>query len=106
MVIYAHFATILLTCLVLAKVPSTYMTVCLGIEGICLLVTGFTLRDSLFRSWGLVALAILTGRLLIFDMPKFNTLERIISFISGGIVLLLSSYGYAKFTHAFEEEKR
>jgi len=102
---HAHVASIVLTGLLLQKLPSEIATLGIGIEGITLLLTGFLLSSRLFRIWGLSVLATMTGKLLFLDMAHYNTFERIISFIAAGLVFLLSSYAYARYTRAFEEEE-
>jgi hypothetical protein len=101
---YAYGANIVLTWFLLRQLPADYVSPALALEGICLLVIGFALSDSLFRVCGLAVMAILSGKLLFIDFAKFDTLGRVISFIAAGIVFLLSSYGYAKFTRSFEDK--
>jgi uncharacterized membrane protein len=104
MPVYAYLGTVLLTVLLFEKLPKDFVTMGIGVEGIGLLLTGFLLNIALFRISGLIVLSILAGKLLFFDMTKFDTLERIISFIAAGGIFLLSSSAYAKFTHAFEDK--
>jgi hypothetical protein len=101
---YAYGANIMLTLFLFRQLPVNYVSLGAGLEGICLLMIGFALNDRPFRICGLATLALLAGKLLFFDFAKFDTLERIVSFIATGIVFLLSSYGYARFTRSFEEE--
>lgn len=101
---YAYAANIVFTWFLLRQLPADYVSAALGLEGICFLVIGFVLSDPLFRICGLAVMAILSGKLLFIDFAKFDTLGRIISFIAAGIVFLLSSYGYARFTRSFEDK--
>lgn len=48
-------------------------------------------------------LALLTGKLLFFDLANHNTLERILSFIAAGVIFLLASYLYSRFSDSFGE---
>jgi hypothetical protein len=102
--VYACAANIMLTLFLFRQLPSDYVSPALGLEGICFLMAGFTLNDRLFRMSGLLVLALLAGKLLFFDFAKFDTLERVISFTVAGLVFLLSSYGYARFTRSFEDK--
>jgi hypothetical protein len=102
--IYACAANLMLTLFILKQVPSQYISAALGCEGIFLLLGGFLLSDAVFRTTALGILGLLTTKLLFMDFAKFDTLERIISFIVAGVVFLLSSYAYARFTHSFEEQ--
>ena len=53
--------------------------------------------------WGLVVLALLSGKLLFFDLAHHNTFERILSFIAAGIIFLLASYLYSRFSGSFDD---
>lgn len=103
--LYASAATVLLTILLFQKMPSNYLSLSLGIEGLSLLFAGFIFRDRLFRLCGLAIMSLLTSKLLFVDMANYNTFERIVSFIGAGFAFLLSSYVYARFTRAFEDEQ-
>ncbi|MBX9770261.1 MAG: DUF2339 domain-containing protein, partial [Candidatus Obscuribacterales bacterium] len=102
-ILYAFAANITLTIFIFKQVQSDYISTALGIEGIVVLLLGFILRDQIFRLTGLTILAILAGKLFLFDFAKFNTFERVCSFTVAGLVFLLSSYGYARFTRSFED---
>lgn len=101
---HGYFANVLLTLFVFRQLPSDYISAGLAVEGVGLLVSGFLLRDRLFRVSGLLVLGLLSGKLLFFDIAKYNTLERILYFIAAGVTFLLSSYGYARFARVFEDE--
>jgi uncharacterized membrane protein len=100
--IYSVAATVLLTTLLYEKMPGTYLSLSLGIEGLLLISAGFITRDGLFRICGLSVMALLTSKLLLVDMAHYNTFGRIVSFIGAGFVFLMASYAYAWFTRAFE----
>jgi hypothetical protein len=103
--VYGCAAITLLTFLVYDKAPSAYLSIALGIEAFVLLASGFLMNEKMFRLCGLLLLADLTVKLLFIDMGQHNTIERIISFIAAGFIFLASSYGYAKFTKAFEDKQ-
>lgn len=92
-----------LTSLILAKAPSDYCSTQLALEAIALLAVGLTIKDSFLRCSGLVVLALLTGKLLFFDLANHNTFERILSFIAAGIIFLLASYLYSRFSGSFDQ---
>lgn len=100
-----YLGNVLLTVFLMQKLPDDFVSAGLGVEGMVLLVAGFLLKERFFRLCGLVVLAILTGKLLFFDMATQNPTERIFSFIAAGVVFLLSSYTYGKFTHSFDDDK-
>ncbi|CAN5477620.1 hypothetical protein BH11CYA1_BH11CYA1_11830 [soil metagenome] len=93
-----------LTQLILVKAPSDYCSTQLAVEAIVLLGVGLALKDSFLRCSGLVVLALLTGKLLFFDLANHNTLERILSFIAAGVIFLLASYLYSRFSHTFDDD--
>jgi uncharacterized membrane protein len=68
-----------------------------------MLTVGLSIKDSFLRRSGLVVLALLTGKLLFFDLANHNTFERILSFIAAGIIFLLASYLYSRFSGSFED---
>jgi uncharacterized membrane protein len=103
--LYGCAAITLLTFLVYDKVPSAYLSIALGFEAFACLASGFLMNEKLFRLCGLLLLADLTVKLLFFDMGERNTVERILSFIIAGVIFLACSYGYARFTKAFEDKQ-
>ncbi|MFA6208080.1 MAG: DUF2339 domain-containing protein [Candidatus Obscuribacterales bacterium] len=98
-----YAGTLTLTALILAKAPSDYCSTQLALEAIVLLVVGLSTKDSFLRRSGLVVLAVLTGKLLFFDLANHNTFERILSFIAAGVIFLLASYLYSRFSNTFDE---
>lgn len=100
----AYVGVITLTAVVFAKVPSEYVSLALGTEGLVLLGAGFMLKEKFFRLSSLIVLAMLTVKLLFIDLANHDTLERIVSFIVAGVIFLLSSYAYGKFTRSFEDD--
>lgn len=101
----AYVGVITLTAVVFAKVPSDYISLALGMEGLVLLGSGFLLKEKFFRLSSLIVLALLTVKLLFVDLANHDTIERIVSFIVAGVIFLLSSYAYGKFTHSFEDDE-
>lgn len=92
-----------LTTLILAKAPSDYCSTQLALEAIVMLTVGLSIKDSFLRRSGLAVLALLTGKLLFFDLANHNTFERILSFIAAGIIFLLASYLYSRFSGSFDD---
>ncbi len=102
--VFAYAATIVLTLLVLLNVAPSYVSLALGIEGFTFLCAGFLMKEKFFRLSGLSMLGLLSSKLLFFDLANHNTLERILSFIAAGIIFLLASYVYGRFTQVFGDE--
>lgn len=87
------------------SLPTEMLAPYWAVEGLALLVAGFRLRDKTLRFSGLLAFVLLVGKLLLVDLAAADTLQRIISFIVAGLVLLASSYGYAQFTKKLEQQE-
>jgi uncharacterized membrane protein len=87
------------------SLPTEMLAPYWAVEGLALLVAGFRLRDKTLRFSGLLAFVLLVGKLLLVDLAAADTLQRIISFIVAGQVLLASSYGYAQFTKKLEQQE-
>lgn len=101
--LYMLYGTAILTLLLLKVIAAPYLSLSFGIEGLSLLIGGFLMRDRQFRIYGLIVMALVTGRLLFVDMAHYNTFGRIIAFIGTGMVFLIASYGYGRFTRIFED---
>ncbi len=87
------------------SLPTEMLAPYWAVEGLALLGAGFRLRDKTLRFSGLLAFVLLVGKLLLVDLAAADTLQRIISFIVAGLVLLSSSYGYAQFTKKLEQQE-
>ena len=57
---------------------------------------GFALRERRYRLAGLGVLALALGRLLLVDLARLPTNQRIITFILLGVILLAISYTYTR----------
>lgn len=69
-----------------------------AVEGIVLVIVGFSLRQRHLRVFGLCVLALVALKLLFVDLSAVGTLERIFSFIVAGLVFLGASYAYSWYT--------
>ena len=101
MLLAAYSGTTLLTLLLWEKMNSTYLSLAFGLEGLLLLSAAFLLKELTFRTQAFGVIAILVGKLLLFDFLNRGTVERIVSFLGAGVTLLLSSYVYGLGTNAF-----
>lgn len=95
-----------LTALILQKAPSDYCSTQLAVEAIALLACGLAMKNPFLRHCGLIVLALLSGKLLFVDLANHNTFERILSFIAAGVIFLLASYLYSRFSGGFGDEER
>jgi uncharacterized membrane protein len=55
------------------------------------------LPDKYYRVSGLAIFSLLLLKILFVDLAAAETIWRILSFVAAGTILLLASYGYAKF---------
>jgi uncharacterized membrane protein len=102
---YAHLAN-LIVCLLTFQLHHEYITLGLGIAGMTMLIVGFCAKLQVYRGWGLVMLGFLTGKLLLVDLAKADTMERIVAFIAAGAICLGCSYAYSKFAEKSEAQPR
>ncbi|MBC8165095.1 MAG: DUF2339 domain-containing protein [Bryobacteraceae bacterium] len=89
--------TILLTSFLYRESPERLVTVLWGIEGSLLLTAGFVLSERLLRLGGLSVFLLCLARLFIYDLSELDTMNRILSFVVLGVVLLAASFVYTRF---------
>ncbi len=99
----ACLANVLLTLFMLDQLTVELRSAGLALEGLALIIAGCRLNDRFFRISGLFVLMLLTGKLLLIDLATCDPVARVVSFIAAGVVFLLASYGYGRFSRAFEE---
>jgi hypothetical protein len=79
------------------EVSGRMLTIAWGIQGLCLLASGFPLRDRLLRVSGLVLLLVCILKLFVYDLRYLETLPRIVSFLALGLILVAVSWVYTRF---------
>jgi len=99
-IMFSLLATLLLAVLLYYEVSGALLTVAWGIEGVALLVAGFSLRERSMRLSGLALLAVCIGKLFFHDLRRLDTPHRILSFILLGLFLLGVSWIYTRFRDA------
>lgn len=99
--VYEVAAAFLLTLFIGKEVNSAWMTLAWSVEGFCLLLAGFALKDKPFRVSGLLVFLLVAMKLLFIDLAGAETIARILSFIAAGLTLLIASYVYTRFAHHF-----
>ena len=104
--LYAVGATILLTGLLWLEISRQWLSVAWAVEGLALVAAGFILRDKVFRVSGLSVFGLLVLKILFVDLAGAETIYRILSFIVAGVILLLASFAYARFTGKLVPPKR
>ncbi len=95
---YAVAASLLLAGVLWRTVLRSWLSLAWALEGLALVVAGFRLPDKTYRVCGLAIFSILLLKILFADLAAAGTIYRILSFVVAGAILLLASFGYAKFT--------
>lgn len=104
-VLYASFATLMLTIWLAVKLTGGWVTMAWSLEGLVLLAAGIQSPAKSFRVSGLLVFALVMLKLLFVDLSGAPTVQRILGFIGAGVVLLLSSYCYSKFAGKLVSER-
>jgi uncharacterized membrane protein len=94
---HAVTASLLLAGVLWHDLAPRWLTLGWALEGLALVVIGFRLPDKYYRVSGLAIFSLLLLKILFVDLAAAETIWRILSFVAAGTILLLASYGYAKF---------
>jgi len=96
-VVYVVGASLFLAGVLWHDLAPRWLSPAWALEGLALVVIGFRLPDKYYRVSGLVLFTILLLKILFVDLAAAQTIYRILSFVAAGVILLLASYGYARF---------
>ena len=99
---YSVLASVLLAVLLYYEVAGGMLTMALGIEALALLGAGFPLRDRFQRLSGLFLFLVCVLKLFLYDLRQLETVNRIISFIVLGAILVAVSWIYTRFRHRIQ----
>jgi uncharacterized membrane protein len=80
------------------------LTVALGIQGLALLAAGFPAHERPLRLAGLALLLFCISKLFLYDLRHLETLYRILSFLTLGLILVGVSWIYTRFRDAVRRE--
>lgn len=89
-----NFLTTLIIC---NYVPSQWISLGLGLEGISLFILGFLFSDKHFRIAGFIVFALTLLRILFIDLAMLAVIYKIASFIILGLIFLAVSFIYTKY---------
>jgi len=95
---YVVAASVLLTAVLWHDIERHWLSLAWALEGLALVAIGFRLPDKPYRMSGLGVFCVLLLKVLFVDLAAAQTIYRILSFAIAGAILLLASFGYAKFT--------
>jgi len=95
---YVVAASVVLTAVLWHDIERHWLSLAWALEGLALVAIGFRLPDKAYRVSGLGVFCALLLKVLFVDLAAAQTIYRILSFAIAGAILLLASFGYAKFT--------
>jgi hypothetical protein len=98
---YSLPASALTSLLLWTHVSGGMLTIALGSQGLLLMAAGFVARERLLRLQGLSLLLACILKLFLYDLRNLETLHRIGSFITLGLILLGVSWIYARFRERY-----
>jgi hypothetical protein len=101
---FSVLATLLLAGLLWCEVSGSVLTVALGIQGLALLAAGFPAHERPLRLAGLALLLFCISKLFLYDLRHLETLYRILSFLTLGLILVGVSWIYTRFRDAVRRE--
>jgi len=93
---YASSFLVVLT--IFQHIKNIWVTVSLGVVGVILFVTGFLIKEKIFRHGGFIIFGITLARVAFVDLSGLPIIYKIISFIILGILFLGVSFIYTKYT--------
>ena len=94
---YSILASLLLAILLFYQVSGEMLTMAWAMEALALLGAGFPLRDRLQRLSGLALFMLCVLKLFLYDLRALETVNRILSFIVLGLILVGVSWVYTRF---------
>ena len=94
---FSLLGTLLLTFVLYQEVSGSLLTMAWGILGLLLLAVGFPARERILRLQGLALFLVCILKLFVYDLRNLETLYRILSFITLGLILLGVSWIYTRF---------
>jgi uncharacterized membrane protein len=96
-IVFSLLGSALLAVLLDYEVSGGMLTVAWGIEAVALLVAGFPLRDRILRLSGLALFLVCIVKLFAYDLRNLETVNRILSFVILGAVMVGVSWVYTRF---------
>ena len=76
-----------------------------GLLALVSLYVGLQRRRGLLRGGGFILFAISLGKLFLFDLPSLSSVQRALSFLAVGAVLLLGGFFYQRLSAQFDEQR-
>jgi uncharacterized membrane protein len=99
---YSLLGSILLAAMLFYEVSGGVLTMAWGTEALLILAAGFPLRDRVQRLSGLFLFLICVLKLFFYDLRQLETINRILSFIVLGLILVTVSWIYTRFRNQIQ----
>ncbi len=93
-----YTSSFLVVLAIFQHIKNIWITVSLGVAGVTLFVTGFLIKEKIFRHGGFIIFGITLARIAFVDLSGLPIIYKIISFIILGILFLGVSLIYTKYT--------
>jgi uncharacterized membrane protein len=93
-----YASSFLVSLAIFKYIKDIWVAVSFGIFGVFLFVTGFLIKDKIFRLGGFIIFGITLARVIFVDLSGLPIIYKIISFIILGILFLGISFIYTKYT--------
>lgn len=94
---------VLLTILLALQLRAGMVTVGWGIEGFVILLGAFAINERSFRLTGLILLLACFVKIVLIDMWKLNTADRILTLVSVGAALMVAHFLYTKYSETIRK---
>jgi Predicted membrane protein (DUF2339) len=94
---FSMLASGLLALLLGYEVSGGLLTMAWGLEAVVLLAAGFPLRDRVLRLSALALFFVCIAKLFFYDLRNLETLDRILSFLVLGAIMVAVSWVYTRF---------
>jgi uncharacterized membrane protein len=100
--LFSVLASALVSILIYYEVGGGVLTVAWGVQATCLLAAGFWIRDRILRLSGLLVFLVCILKLFLYDLRNLDTMNRILSFIVLGAVMVGVSWVYTRFRNQIQ----
>ena len=94
--LYSWFASGFAFILILLEMEEFWISIGWVALAAILLILGFVHKKKILRFQGIVIFGLAIIKVFLYDTRQLETIYRTISFIVLGVILLLTSFGYAK----------
>jgi len=92
-----YVSSFLVVVTIFKYIKDIWVAVALGVAGVFLFVTGFLIKEKIFRHGGFIIFGIALARIVFVDLSGPPIIYKIISFIMLGILFLGISFIYTKY---------